>query len=122
MFNFQRYKCLLGFHGTMEVTDQAGYNVRLSHAVRERVIDPEKKTKVEEVVITAQRINHHFRTKVCNHCGAVDRLTFSVSDKKSSITVSMESWELHPDEGMFFWPTYDDPFALSPLGRKLRKK
>lgn len=122
MIDFQALKCRLGFHGTMDVTEQSGYTVKLSHAIRERVINASTKTKIKEVVITAQHINCHLMTKTCKHCEVVKKIMVKIPGKQSSITVSMESWERHPDEGMFFWSTYEDPFALSPLGRKLSKK
>lgn len=122
MINFQAIKCRLGLHGDKDVTGQSGCTVSLSHDVRERVINASTKTKIKEVVITAQHINCHLTTKTCKHCGAVDKIMVKIPGKQSSITVSMEAWERHPDEGMFFWSTYDDPFALSPLGRRLSKK
>lgn len=122
MFNIQTIRCALGFHGTMDVKEQYGYVVRLSHQIRETVTDPKKKTKVKEVVVTAQYVNCHHMTKTCKHCPKVEHRMVEIPGRHSSITVSMGIWERYPDEGLYFNPTHDNPFVLTTLGQKHRKK
>lgn len=121
MINLQAIKCRLGFHGTMNVEEQSGDSVRFSHEFREYVKVGKKKIKVNEVVITAQRINHHRMIKTCKHCDQVYKRWIEFPIKEFSIVVDRGTWDSHPFAELYFYSTHDKPFALSQLGEKKRK-
>ena len=121
MINFQVIKCRLGFHGVMDVTEQTGHSVRFSHRERKFIMKDKKKVPVDEVVITAQKVNHHRMIKTCKHCGHVYKRWIEFPVSEFSIIVDRGTWDRRPHPELYFYPTQDDPFALSQLGQKKRK-
>lgn len=121
MISFQELKCRLGFHGIMDVTEQSGHSVRFSHKERKFIEKDKKKIPVDEVVITAQKINHHLMIKTCKHCGQVYKRWIEFPVREFSIIVDRGTWDRRPFPELYFYPTHDNPFALSQLGQKKRK-